>query len=516
MSMPNRVGAPTRLGHNGGPPLTREELEGWSDEELAYLSWQRKWRKSRRANQVPPPGDWTVWNILAGRGFGKTRTAGETLAWWAISEPDTRWLVSAPTTGDLRGTCFEGESGLMSIIPPELVVSYNKTLFELVVRCHGGGTSLIRGISAEKPERFRGPQFHGGWLDELAAWTYLQASWDMIMFTMRLGQHPKIIVSTTPKPRPLIIQLEKNSLTFPTVTTRGASLDNFQNLAPTYQQQLMQYEGTQLGRQEIYGEIIDPRENGIIQGSWFNLWPHSQPLPAFDEIIISLDTAFTEKSRSRQDTGETRKGDPDPTACQVWGIFHTKPTVAAPAKTNAILLDAWDDHLGFPALLNKVQSELKSRYGGEEQVPVFRPAFGPRNLVSAGRTPDTVLIEEKGSGISLIQALAEEDIHAVAYNPGKADKLARLHSVSHIAYNGRLWMPESKKNKGQPMAFASRVLDQVCTFAGEGSIPHDDHVDAFSQCIKYVTDKYRVTVTYTKKDPEYDPQAERVRVNPYK
>jgi phage terminase large subunit-like protein len=105
---------------------------------------------------MPPPGDWNVWNILAGRGFGKTRVGAETLSDWAITSPDTRWLVAGPTSGDVRGVCFEGESGLLAVIPPELVVNYNKSLSELTVACLDGGTSLIKGIPAEEPERFRG------------------------------------------------------------------------------------------------------------------------------------------------------------------------------------------------------------------------------------------------------------------------------------------------------------------------------------------------------------------------
>lgn len=516
------------IGHNGGPALTETDGDTWALDQLAYAEWQMRWSLTRRPNQKPPPGeDWTVWNLLMGRGAGKTRTAAETLADWAYNGPDMddggRWLVSAPTAADLRGTCFNGESGLLNVIPRELIISYNKSLFELVIKTKDGGKALIHGISAEEPERFRGPQYAGGWLDELAAWKYLQASWDMIMFTMRLGKRPRIIVSTTPRPKPLISQLAENRLAFKTVTTRGSSLDNLANLAPTYQAQLLQYEGTQLGRQEIYGEIIDPEEAGIVKRSWFGLWPATTALPPFDEIVMSLDTAFTEDARQKANGADgSMKGDPDFSACTIWGIWHSKP-LSAPKDTppilNAMLLDAWDERLGLPDLITKVKAELKdSSFGGDEQRPEIKPAFGPRNLTDAGKKIDTVIIEDKGSGISLRQMLAAENIFTFPYNPGRADKLARLHGVSHIAHAGILYVPEGRINgqgTGRVASWAEPMLAQVCTFAGKGTIAHDDYVDSFTQAIRYIANAYRVSVTVKPKPEEWDPSADKPVRNPY-
>lgn len=503
------------FGHNGGPPLDEEELASWPADDRAYLAWQLKWIDQRRDNQIPPPGDdWMIWNLLAGRGFGKTRTAAETLAGWAVTGPDMeghgRYLVAAPTSADLRATCFEGESGLLNVIPKRLQVDFNKSLFELKVKTIHGGVALIKGISAEEPERFRGPQFSAGWCDELAAWKYLQASWDMIMFTMRLGQNPRLIVSTTPRPKPLISQLAADKLAVRTVTTRGSSKDNFANLAPTYRKQLLQYEGTQLGRQEIYGEIIDPEEAGIIKRSWFNLWPATVDLPVFDEIVMSLDTAFTEEARSKE------TGDPDYSACSVWGIWHSKPIGSKkPAQPNIMLLDAWQERLGLPDLIDRVKKEMKSRYGGDEQRPAIRPAFGPVNLTEAGRKVDTVIIEDKGSGISLRQMLAREGVHTFAYNPGKADKLARLHGVSHIAHGGVVYMLESANNPKTPRTWAEDLITQVCTFSGKGTTQHDDFVDTFTQALRYLTDSYRISITVEPEPEEWDPAVHKPKPNPY-
>jgi phage terminase large subunit-like protein len=135
--------------------------------------------------------------MLAGRGAGKTRTAAEQVGWWAWTEPGTRWLVGAPTSSDVRATCFEGDSGLLSVIPAQLITDYNRAFHELKLT----NGSLIKGIPASEPERFRGPQFHGAWLDELAAWDYLQEAWDQIMFGVRLGNKTRILATTTPKPK---------------------------------------------------------------------------------------------------------------------------------------------------------------------------------------------------------------------------------------------------------------------------------------------------------------------------
>jgi predicted phage terminase large subunit-like protein len=512
----------SQFGHNGGPawdPLKdTADITGWGDEEVSYLDWQARWIDTRRDNQAPPPGDdWLIWNILAGRGFGKTRVGAETLAEWAVATPNTRWLVCAPTASDLRSTCFEGESGLLAVIPKDLIIPtktgslYNASLFELRVKCRDGvSTSLIKGISAEEPERFRGPQFHGGWCDELAAWKYIQASWDMIQFTMRLGDRPRLIVTTTPRPKPLITRLAEDKLAIKTVTTRGSSRENFNNLAPTFRQQLMQYDGTQLGKQEIDGIILDAEEGGVIKRSWLSLWPAKFALPAFDEIILSLDTALTEASRDKE------SGDPDYTAATVWGVFTRKPHRNKPAQTYIMLLDAWRERLGFPGLLSQIKKELTYTYGGEEQKPVFKPLTGPPNLDRAGRKVDTIIIEDKGSGRSLQQVLRSENIHAYAYNPGKADKLARLHAVSHIAHAGIIYLWESENSPGKPRDWTEEFLAEVCTYQGKGSTAHDDYVDSFSQAVRYFGNTYGIQVIKKTKQEKEDEEANRRPVKPRK
>ena len=456
----------------------------------AFLEWELKAHNYQRW----PEGDWTVWLLLAGRGAGKTRTAAEHLRDQAWAQSGTRWLVSAPTYGDLDRVCFNGESGLGAVIPANMIDSFNKT--DMVIKLVNG--SIIEGISAESYERFRGPQFHGGWCDELAAWKDAEDAWDLMMMGMRLGQHPRIIATTTPKPRPLIQRLVKDPHT---VVTRASTYQNVKNLAPPFQRELLKYEGTKYGRQEIYGELIDPSEAGIIQKSWFRIWPRDKPLPAFEFILMSLDTAFTQK------TVDKDTGDPDPTACSVWGLFRHN------GKWAILLLDCWQDFLGFPALVKRVKEERKIRYGDDINLPAYTAPGAPRRPSQLGRPTDLILIEEKGSGISLRQSLEAEGIFPWPYNPGKADKLARLHAVSHLFKAGIFWLPEHLQRDGEPRDFIEELLTQLTTFAGEGSIKHDDYVDTVSQAARYFMDMMGLTVDPPPPAEEREP--EKAPVNPY-
>jgi predicted phage terminase large subunit-like protein len=262
-----------------------------------------------------------------------------------------------------------------------------------------------------------------------------------------------------------------------------------------------------------------PREGGIIQRAWWRRYPARTeagrvvPLPPFEWIVMSLDTAYTEETRNKK-TGKS-----DYTACTVWGFFRRsvkKPDGAEKVVPGLMLLDAWQERLGLPDLIVRVKKERLSRYGGEEQMPVFRPSFGAKLPITAGRPVDVILIEEKGSGISLRQMLNREGIATVAYNPGRAKKLERLHGISHIFHAGMVWTVESEKRPGEFTSWAEAVIQQVCSFHGEGTIEHDDYVDATTQALRYLADYASLSVTVEPDPDERDYAAERKgRVNPY-
>jgi len=432
--------------------------------EQIAINWQLKWLSSQaHKHQIEPRGEWwSIWLMLAGRGAGKTRAAAETLAWWAWEQPNTRWLVSAPTSGDVKSTCFEGDSGLLNVIPKELIADYNKALHE--IRLVNG--SFIKGIPASEPERFRGPQFHGGWLDELAAWEYLQDSWDMIQFGIRLGKRTKLICSTTPKPKDVVLDLigrEGDDV----VITRASTYSNIKNLAPSFQKQILQYEGTNLGRQEIHAEIIDPEEGGIVKRDWFRLWPAGKPFPKLEYIIQSYDCATSDKTRN------------DPTGCITLGAF--KPLDGGMC---VMVLDCWQDHLQYPDLRPKVIEEFEVFYGeGREKKRV-----------------DLLLVEDKSAGISLIQDLQRAHLPVMPYNPGRADKTQRLSIVANIIKAGRVWIPESDQRKGYVKTWAEGMVSQICAFP---ETVHDEFVDCISQGLRYMRDAGWISIDIAPRD-DYD------------
>ena len=467
-------------------PSIKKEYAELHPIEQVVVNWQLKWNAVQaHKHQIEPVGDWwNVWLMLAGRGAGKTRASAETLASWAWEQPNTRWLVSAPTSGDLKGTCFEGDSGLMSVIPPQLIAKYNSSLHEI----HLINGSFIKGIPASEPERFRGPQFHGGWLDELAAWEYLRESWDMIQFGIRLGQRTKLICSTTPKPKEVIMELIEREGD-DVVITRASTYSNMKNLAPSFQKQILQYEGTNLGRQEIHAEIIDPEEGGIVQREWFKLWPNNKPFPKFEFIIQSYDCGYKDGAAN------------DPTGCITLGAF--KPLDGGMC---VMVIDCWQEKLTYPDLRPKIIDEFESVYGeGKEKKRV-----------------DLLLVEDKAAGISLIQDLQRAHLPVIGYNPGRADKTQRLSIVSNIIRAGRVWVPESGQRKGFVRDWAEGMVSQICSFP-EGTV-HDEFVDCISQGLRYLRDAGWISIDappredYDEDDifdaDEYNKRAQG-KVNPY-
>jgi len=424
-----------------------------------------------------------------------TRVGAEDCWWYAYENPGSICHVIAPTRdADLKGVCFEGESGILSIIPYELLEggrdkAYNKS--ELTIKLVNG--SLIKGFSATEPDRLRGPQCHRLWGDELCAWENFrpgnaEAVYDMAMFGLRLGKRARAIFTTTPKPYTIVRKLMAD----PTVrVVTGSTYDNLENLSPNFARRILKYEGTKLGRQEIHAEVFDLEEGGVISRDHFQLWPADRPLPMMSHIIISLDTAFTERTVDRNH-------DPDPTACSVWGAFiELRPSTKKTDRWDddglepvgcIILLDRWAETLGFPALLEKVHAARLVWYGDHVQSvwgqPLIAPPANTFNYPSVrGRQADELLIEKKGSGISLLQVMANQNVPAHPFNPGNQSKLTRLHAVSPCFAQGLVFVQESDRDPGEPRLWARPLIEQVVTFRGEGTIAHDDDVDTTTQAM---------------------------------
>lgn len=462
---------------------TAREFEAQPELERLAIIKHLEWVNSAHAYQIPPDlkMDWTVWLLLAGRGAGKSHAGSQTLWWWCWTHPKSRGLVLAPTSSDVKFTCFEGASGLLANIPKELILSYNKQ--DHVIEMANG--SSIRGISADSYERLRGPQFHWCWADELAAFQYPQDAWDMMMFGLRLGKQPRVIATTTPKPKDLIIDLvgrEGNDV----VIDRASTYANMKNLAPSFAKQLEQYKGTKLYDQEVMGQLVDLEDGKVISRSMFQLWPAKtdngldNPFPNFEYIVMSLDCAFSEKTQN------------DPTACTVWGVFKPQD-----GPMSVLLIDAWADHLSFPDLKPRVIEEFHNSYGEGKHA----------------KKPDIMLIEDKAAGISLIQELGRANLPVRAYNPGRADKMQRLQIAAAVFAAGRVWLPESESRPGMVKNWAEGFLSQICSFPDS---LHDDYVDTATQAIRMLKDQGWLDIDPVPRyddDDLYDPKP--ARVNPY-
>ena len=309
--------------------------------ERQTINQYTEWLNTARPKQINPLEDHLIWLILAGRGWGKTRTGAQDLALYALRNPNTISAVVAPTHGDLRRTCFDGESGLLSVIPEECFrqegSGYSSYRGE-EIHLHNG--SKIIGYAAINPERLRGAQFHRAWCDELAAWRYSEA-FDQLMFGLRLGDNPQCVITTTPKPIPLIKSLVDRD---DVIVTRGNTFENEDNLAATALSMFKErYEGTTLGRQELYAEILEDYEGAL----WNNRMIEQTRLPEDTDrelrrIVVAIDPAVTANANS------------DETGIVVVGVDHVNrfyvlddfSGIYSPDKWARVAVDAYYDYGG--------------------------------------------------------------------------------------------------------------------------------------------------------------------------
>ena len=261
--------------------------------DRAALLYMYDWRNWARLEQLPPAtaangGDWWAWLILAGRGFGKTRAICEWTHRQAIDRPGSRGAMVAATAADVRDVLVEGASGLLEIAPPWERPTYEPSKRRVTWR-NGSQATLF---SADVPGRLRGPQYHWAVADELAAWRYSEA-WDMLQLGVRLGNDPRIVVATTPRPTQIVRDLIADSTT---AVTRGNTYANRANLAPRFLERIRaQYEGTRLGRQEIEGELLEDTPGA--------LWTLAQIdalrvrnlslLPEMQRVVVGVDPSAT-------------------------------------------------------------------------------------------------------------------------------------------------------------------------------------------------------------------------------
>lgn len=240
------------------------------------------WRFWARPNQIAPEGDWTTWLALAGRGFGKTE-AGAQWVKERVANGARNIALVAETQKDLEEVMV---TRLLSIYPKDRAPSVRFKPVRVI--WPNGATAL--GYNGTEPNQLRGPQFDTAWVDELAKYRYARETWDMLQFTMRSGSDPRVFVTTTPRPIPVL----KEIIADPTTTiTRGSTFDNADNLPERFLEGLKRkYEGTRLGRQELNAELLDD-----VPGA---LWSRDKidqlrvsTVPEMRRIVVAVDPSGT-------------------------------------------------------------------------------------------------------------------------------------------------------------------------------------------------------------------------------
>ncbi|MCA1661986.1 MAG: terminase family protein, partial [Novosphingobium sp.] len=235
----------------------RDELSRYLNED-ERSEWNYHWPNVARREQEAPEGDWRLWVILAGRGFGKTRAGAEWVRRVADSDPAARIALVAASLGEARSVMVEGESGILRCCPPWRAPTFEPSLRRLTWS-NGAQAALY---SAGEPESLRGPQHSHAWCDEVGKWVFAggQATrtWDNLLLGLRVGEAPRIVATTTPRSVPLVRRLLDEANGEEVIITRGRTTDNYKNLPKRFLEGIRrQFEGTLIGRQELDGELIE-------------------------------------------------------------------------------------------------------------------------------------------------------------------------------------------------------------------------------------------------------------------
>lgn len=275
-------------------------LSDLTDREAVDLEYD--WSFWGRPKQFAPTGNWLTWLVLAGRGFGKTRAGSEWVRSIACGntplEAGThrRIAVIAETAADARDVLVEGESGLLAVHPVDFRPHYEPS--KRRVTWPNGAVATL--YNAVEPDQLRGPQHDAALCDELAKWRYARETWDMLQFGLRLGETPRQMVTTTPRPIGLLRELVKADST---VVTRGSTFENAGNLARQFLTSIRQkYEGTRLGRQELNAELLDDLPGALWTRPMFD--DHRvKDKPDLQRVVVAIDPSGTSGNDGGDDIG---------------------------------------------------------------------------------------------------------------------------------------------------------------------------------------------------------------------
>lgn len=273
------------------PEEARKFFQGLNTTQRAVLKGNSKFWG--RPSQQIPDGDWFIWMLLAGRGYGKSWSGSNFVIKSARNYPRSRGALVGATVSDVRDVMILGDSGILANSPPDFVPKYEPSKRRLT--WPNGSVCIC--YTADQPARLRGPNLSWAWCDELAVWRYPQEAWDMLMFCTRKG-NPRVCVTTTPRPIPIIRQMVKDSIEDPAsgiLLTKGTTWENFWFLSDSYFEKIIKRAKGALARQEIYADIIEAVDgalftHALIDENREGVNGIKRP-PYFEKTVIGVDPA---------------------------------------------------------------------------------------------------------------------------------------------------------------------------------------------------------------------------------
>lgn len=408
------------------------------------------WKFLARTEQLPPETYYKFWIYLAGRGSGKTRTGAE----WSkdlVRIGYNRGGLIAPTAADVRDVMVEGESGLLAVCNPwDRDLNGNlmgRPLYEPSKRrVTWENGAMVTLYSADEPERLRGPQHSFLWMDELAAWRRME-TFDQAMFGLRLGKAPKVFISTTPKPKPLIKRLVARAMKASdkdVVMTSGSSERNAVNLAPGVIQELRDmYGNSQLGRQELDGILLEELEGALwtradINGNRHDVMPTlTDPDFYFLRIVIGVDPATTDKEGSDE--------------------------------TGIIVAALGSDNRGY--VLADYSGKYSPKGWGDKVSDAFNMWQADSVVAEVNQGGDMVKHVLQGSNPDMPVKM----VHASRGKLARAEPVAMKYEQGKVSHVGNaVMMADGTKNEGH----LDNLEDQMCTWERLSATYSPDRIDA--------------------------------------
>jgi len=392
---------------------------------LPHDDWT--WNHARTDQHPPKDTEWLVWLAMSGRGSGKTRQGSEYVH--RVINNVERVLIVGGTSMDLRDVLVEGESGLLATAPPGRRPEFEPSKRRLT--WPNGAQGLL--VSAEEPDRLRGPQHGFAWLDEAAFFPLIDDVWSNMLFGLRLGRSPKVMVTTTPSPRKWLKELLADDRTR---LSRASTYDNLQNLAPTYAERIIKrYEGTRLGRQELHAELLTDVEGALWTWDMIEMARINEPPADLQRIVVGVDPAGTSRKGS-DETGIIVAGIKD----GVVYILDDRSGRYTPHGWATVVRGAYDDYSADAII-------AETNYGGEMVENTLRTSGVTARLIKVSarrskslRAEPVVGLYEQGKvkHCGTYPELETQMTEWVQFDGNSPDRLdAMVYAVTYVSGNSR-------------------------------------------------------------------------------